>query len=1017
MAEEETTADENEFNIARRTRSHLKIDDCGLNVDNLDFPDVERDLYHNPDSEGDPEYRNFLYECYRSAEIRDDTNTDDNDPAYVYNDDIFCPGWTFNLDEELRSQSELDDYNKPGNSQQAGPSNDDNQYHELLSVPNADPQLASTTVGTQRRADGFKSPFKVHRRGVDMFNNPEFTRILNQQLRQHIQLLTQTYLLTKNTTNMRDEADQAKGHLNSYMKIFKNKSKPSNLLPALELVNNLPTPKDIKSSIRLSWRPLPIPESVRLIIKSNPNIFIYPSLLPQVAFSFLPEKLIPKKPKINFTLNEDKLLTYALHEFKGESSQYAFIASLLMTAKTKTQISNHIKNIKRSPGNERNPIKLYYQNGQLPEIDLDGHSDLRDITIVDISTCSENADDVEQPSESKTDILTTSFESTDQKQGENQEEKQSSDELRPGEEGNINNTTSTEPTSEPEPVHGDFHDEEQQQPEQSPPMAVTESADQPQEVQQEEFEQQQQHVVEMDEPLNVIGDGIDNDDNPPVEATPTVHQEERSPFSIFKDRDELMNMDLDDLMAASSTISKTATTTTFHANNNHTPNGHSNNNNNNNNMSDNNNKKNLKLKNSMLNIMSHKFALTQDMGDLMIYEFLRQAQATLSECHHLHLLELLADLMRQEVRGAGDGVEEKVVTTYKEISKFLGKIQAPVELQERVVLFLNLDQATKCGCALSYLHWMRFFEFIQHVELYHDDDGFEKKLARLIDALQRDDPHKVRLATAHLVNKHPELKREFESLSLEAKPDPSLFSCEAHFDDITEPMSMFTDDNQPLSEANSSEIYQFEHFNSKVTKEELSYASQSCPCKCHHANGGQHGSSPIGQHCGKCNLKFMKGRMYIVNKIKPILAEWSYATSPPPSSGASLESSPNKSSANTSGSAVVAASNELPQPARDHQRNQQPPIEWTFEEDKEILEFCRAKAEQNDETVSFDSNTFEELVSHNKRRHLADNIQFPGEGRQQVAAAPTNGYKKSARQIAERFNQLMEMYKLDKSSG
>lgn len=341
MADSDNEED-NGLNIARRTRSHLRIDDFVPN-DNLDFPDVDMNLYQNPDSEGDTEYRKFLNQCY-SEEIGTDTNTDDNDPAYVYNDDIFSHGWRFDLNEV----SEFNREDTIPECQRIAPC-----------IINEDDKFQLTELPAASVEQPIKSPLKL-RRKIDMSANHEFARILNQQLRQSIQLLTQTFLLTKNTRNMQDEAEVAKNHLLSYMKVFENKTKPSNLLPALEIVNNLPTPKILMNFIRFSWRPLQIPESVKNIISNNPNVFIYPNLYPQVAFSnipekFIPERITPKKPKINFTINEDKLLAYALNQFKGETSQYAFIASLLMTAKTKTQISNHIKNIERSPGNENSP--------------------------------------------------------------------------------------------------------------------------------------------------------------------------------------------------------------------------------------------------------------------------------------------------------------------------------------------------------------------------------------------------------------------------------------------------------------------------------------------------------------------------------------------------------------------------------------------------------------------------------------------------------------------------------------
>jgi len=811
--------EETKLTIAQRTRSHLRIDDF-VPKDNLDFPDVDMNLYRNPEAEGDVEYKKFLNQCY-SEEIGIEPNTDDNDPEYVYNDDIFSHGWRFDLNEV----SELN--------------RDDVESQQIFEHPQSilkDGQGKEAGTSDVIDEPEFSCASKPRRRKIDMFADPEFVRVLDQQLRQHIQLLTQTFLLTKNTTNMRNEAEEARGHLCSYMRIFKHKSKPSNLLAALDLVNGLPAPKDVKSSIRLSWRQLPVPESVRDIIRNHPNIFIYPSLLPQVAFSILPERLVPKKPKINFTVNEDKLLAYALNEFKGESSPYAFIASLLMTAKTKTQISNHIKNIKRSPGNENNPIKLYFTNGELPDIDLNSDSHI------------------------------------------------------------IN--SKNESISESEAVIR---------------------------CQIEEKPNQGERNLEIN-PCNKEEDNQFR--HPQIESHTDARFQTPGIPDYYLGQDDLMNMDLDDLMAASTTISKTAQTNISESNKNI---------------------KNLKLKKSMLDLMSHNFLLSKSMGDLIIYDFLKTSQKHLGERNHLHLLQLFSDLLRRE---ANNENEETIVTVYKEVSKFLSRIDAPSELHEKLVLFLDLEQATKCGCSLSYLHWMRFFEFMQHIELYHDGvETLEKKLARLIDALMKDDPHKVKLAIGNLVNKHPFLRREFESLSLDEKPHPSLFICEEDFDDITEPISMHDSSDE------RDNLYNFEHFNSKLTGPELSYASQSCPCKCHPK---QLADNQQGWHCDQCNLKFIRGRMYLVNKIKPILAEWSYS-----------DQTSTQEKQNLSG--------------------------WTFEEDREILEFCRSKAVQNEDTVSFDVSTFEELV-----KNCESEVDKAG-----------GAHLKSARDYAERFNQLMEMYRAE----
>lgn len=828
MAESEAEEEGESMNIARRTRSHLRIDDF-VPDDNLNFPDVDISLYQNPSSSGDPEYRNFLNQTYSADLLTTDTNNDDNDPEYVYNDDIFSHGWRFDLNEvrELCQESEQEtDENE--NLNQIDNNNvvlDDNQR---LAVPVGD-----------RGASRVLSPCKGARRKLDMFAEPEFANILNQQLRQHIQLLTQTYLLTKHTTHMRNEAQEAKNHLDSYMMIFKNKSKPSNLLPALDLINNLSAPKDLRSSIRLSWRPLPIPDTVNRLIKSNPNIFMYPSLKPQVAYSILPERLLPKKQKITFTHNEDKLLAYALNEFKGEATPYAFIASLLMTAKTKTQISNHIKNIKRSPGNEDNPIKLYYATGELPEIDLHRYK-----AVLDTKPKLESIDDADVEVKS----VDTSVES----------DKSVNIEPEPVDETKLIECERTNITSE-----------------KSPP------------------EQQQQQQQEANQEISQVDQ------------------------SFYQESDELMNMNLDDLMAASTTITKTSIITTSNTH------------------SENKNLRNMRLKKSMLDLMSNEFKLSDSMGNLIVYDFLKTAQSKLSERNHFHLLQLLTDLMKT---GQKDGQRTPLVI-YEEVSKYLSSVCAPPELCDKLILLLNLEQANKIGCSGIYLHWMRFFEFIHHVEMYHDNqEVFEKKLARLVDALQKDDQHKIKLAVANLINKHPLLKREFESLQLDAKPHESLFLNEEDFDDITE----------PISSADASAC-SHEHFVAGVDEVEASYATQSCPCKCHHSDT---------QHCESCNLKFMRGRIYLVNKIKPNLAEWTYT---------------GKRKCIASAAAVA-----VQQAAAAHAAT---PCTWSMDEDREILEFCRQRA---DDCVSFDATTFEELAGKTAKR--------------------------SAREIAERFNYLMELY-------
>lgn len=811
--------EEDDITIARRTRSHLKIDDSVLN-DNLDLPDVDLNLYQTPGSERiDPDYNNFLNRLY-SNELGQDTNTEDNDTEYVYNNDIYSHGWAFDLNE-------VQEFKAADASIAAGDNLADDR--SIIALAPVEPQ--------------------------NWYNgnaDPQFSSILNQQLRQQIQLLTQTYILTKNAANMRFASEEAEKHLQSYLRIFKDRTKPSNLLPALDLIKNYTTKEQLRPSVRFTWRHLPLPDTIKKTLKDHPNIFIYPDLLPEVSYSSL-ERPRTKPAKDTFTPNEDKLFTYALDQFRGEPAKYHLISSLLMPTKTKKQLINHVKNIKRSLASS-NPLKLYFERSPIMKMEHELEHDPESEQKL------EPEPEYQHPIELEPQHELVQYQ--DQNQNQNQE-------------------------------HEHEHEHEQER-----------EHDQEQELEPEpEHEPEQEHEQEKESPAEQQSAG--DEEAPPPEF------------------DNIMDMDLDDLVAASSTISKPT---------------YSNNNNN----SENKYIRNLKLRKSMLNLMSHNFTISNEMSILIIDEFFSSAKQKLTERHYLHLLQLLSDLGKKQ---------ESVEFIYQDIIKFLTKIEAPPEFQEKVVIFLDLKQATKCGCAMSYLHWMRFFEFMQHTELYHDSvEAYEKKLIRLVDALQKDDSHKIKLAVANMVNKHPFLKREYDSLCLDEKPHQSLFICGENFDDITEPLSQFESkkDEQisPGSTSSSSapttatdDIYKFEHFVLKESKEELSYASQNCPCKCH-ADTSMDGQPT--QHCGRCNLKFMRGRMYLVNKIKPILAEWSYI--------------------------------------------EQTEVQWTFEEDRDILEFCRVKAERSEESVSFDTQTFEELANGGTT-------------------------KKTAREIAMRFNHLMEIYK------
>lgn len=795
--------DSESHQIASRTRSHVRIDDSVLN-DNLNLPDVDMDLYRNSELDPDPEYGKFLLQTF-SGNIQDVTESqmDDTDSEYIYNNDIFSHGWRYDFNEKNEPKPEH----------------------------NAD---SSTQL--------------------EVFRNPEFSRILNHQLRQHIQLLTQFYLLTKHTNDLSHKSDIAKEHLLTYAEMFEDKTMPSNLKGSLDLIQNLERPKTPHPYIRLSWRPLPVPEPVKNIIRNNPAIFPYPHLHPQNAFSRSPDRLAQKKAKISFTPSEDKLLSLALDEFKGQPAQYQLIASLLMTAKTKTQINNHIKNIKRSPGD--NPIKSYITDGQTPEIVLPNEIQLSII-------------------EEKDSMLDETY---------------------------ISDLNDEGGCSENMVTNQDHY--------LKIPETIENNA-------QDSFETKEDAPTE------------DKDDSP--DGSAAGDKEDLPNESMIDDKIPSVFCDL---MTASTTISKNVSIIPVK------------------------NYKHLKLKKSTIDMMRSKFQMTETMGQLIVENFLESARTSMDERNYLHLLQLMSDLRRHGQ-----------TTVYQEINSFLDRVGAPNDLKVKLILLLDPELASKCGCSLEYHYWMRFLEFFHHAQQNQDSpEIYEKKLIRLVDALQKRDQHRTNLAVGNLICKHPLLKRDFESLSLDLRPHPSSYLFEEDFDDITE---VFNDFEHNRDAAGEDMNLDCEHFSLKLKTEETTYSTPSCCCKCHHVDSNSTNDSTSNQHCNSCNLKFMKGRMYLVNKIKPILAEWSYVD-PPPQPSAAVPSQ----QATTDKQAACEASNANVEMKSDGNR-------WTREEDYELLMFCQTKASQNEDNVSFDHRIFEEFAKH----------------------CCTN---KSAQEISDRFDLLMD---------
>ncbi|XP_078063664.1 GON-4-like protein, partial [Mustelus asterias] len=201
-------------------------------------------------------------------------------------------------------------------------------------------------------------------------------RQLQQQMQQHVQLLSQVHLLTSVNPGLSQEADMSLLFLKELASFAEKASElystqgpdftssfaPCNLTEALALLEEfdktvkprvkIPPPKDEQKMNRQFDESNYLPREVAWILATR-DVFMYPELLPHCA-------LQPKQPKdkASFSKGEGNLLVLGLKHFEGTDFPKPLISQYLMPPKTDHQLSVRIKNlsVSRAPDNV---IKLF----------------------------------------------------------------------------------------------------------------------------------------------------------------------------------------------------------------------------------------------------------------------------------------------------------------------------------------------------------------------------------------------------------------------------------------------------------------------------------------------------------------------------------------------------------------------------------------------------------------------------------------------------------------------------------
>lgn len=319
--------------ISRRTRSNYNVDD---NVNEpLEFPDFSPDLYA-PDVD-DPVYKSFLDGLFADDlnDIFGDDNDDDNDPEFLMDLEALTRAAAATAPQPKVTKSETD---------------------RLLGDD------AVVDVETPDNVTEWTSAISAEH--IDQ---------ICRQMSQHVQLLTQTYLMSYDRPAMQKEAATAEQLLVEIGWQRSNKLASTfnvpNLDGALKIVADNPRPTDKKDAakevVQTSWRQPRLSEKVQQTISENPSAFPCVPLLPQRGFGvWVGDRL---KTKTIYTKAEDYLIALGLEQFAGMSDKHNYIHQLLVPTKTASQIRFHIKNLRRRFEPE-NALCCFVKNKPLPPI-------------------------------------------------------------------------------------------------------------------------------------------------------------------------------------------------------------------------------------------------------------------------------------------------------------------------------------------------------------------------------------------------------------------------------------------------------------------------------------------------------------------------------------------------------------------------------------------------------------------------------------------------------------------------
>ncbi|KAI4893265.1 hypothetical protein NFI96_019664 [Prochilodus magdalenae] len=212
---------------------------------------------------------------------------------------------------------------------------------------------------------------------------PTQKRRLQQQVQQHVQLLTQVNMLCTPVEALQSQASTTRLYLTELQSFaeraeqvravvnpkFRSLFRVCNLQPSLNLLEELkhaPCPHipSIKATQSRSVHPYPLLPAHLAWLFATRSVFLYPELLPHCS---LDPALQPPRSKNFYTKGEDGLIVLGLKHFSETEFPYHLISQYLIWPKKVEQLRVRVKDMCSSRAAD-NIIKFYCQNRVLPPL-------------------------------------------------------------------------------------------------------------------------------------------------------------------------------------------------------------------------------------------------------------------------------------------------------------------------------------------------------------------------------------------------------------------------------------------------------------------------------------------------------------------------------------------------------------------------------------------------------------------------------------------------------------------------